>query len=276
MEPTRLRTSAAQADVFGEQKGYRSVVSGASNIGQMADEAGRATHSVGRSIALGLASALVSAAIYCAVLAALLSATGQRWGWQFAVGIVACIAIHETGHVAMLARYGIARSAPVFIPGFGAFVRLKQRPANARQDARIGLAGPVWGLGACVAAYAAYLLSRAPLWAAIAQAAAFINLFNLLPVWQFDGGRSFRSLSHLDRGLAVVALVGLWLATRDLLVLVFAVAGVSRVASAKAPREHDWAVLAAYLILVASFTLLVGVHVPGGGIFEGLGRRWVP
>jgi Zn-dependent protease len=228
-------------------------------------------HPVGRAIAFGLMSALVSGAIYCAVLAAVLSATGQRWGWQFALGIVAIIAVHEMGHVAMLARYGLASSAPIFVPGFGAFVRLRRRPANARQDARIGLAGPVWGLVACVGAYAAYLLIHSPIWAAIAQAAAFINLFNLLPVWQLDGGRGFRSLSQLERGVAVVALVALWLATRDVLLLVFAAAGVSRVASANAPRERDWPGLAAYLILVASFSGLVGIDVPGGGILDGLG-----
>jgi Zn-dependent protease len=243
---------------------------GLSTAGQNRDA--RPPHQpIGRSVAFGLMSALVSGAIYCAVLAALLSATGQRWGWQFALGVVAIIAIHEMGHVAVLAHYGLARSAPIFVPGFGAFVRVRQRPANVHQDARIGLAGPVWGLAACVGAYAAYLATRASLWAALAQAMAVINLFNLLPVWQLDGGRGFRSLSRLQRLLAVVALVTLWLATREVLLLVLAIAGVSRVASANVPREQDWPVLAAYLILVASFTWLAGIHVPGGGLFDGLG-----
>ncbi|HWZ58498.1 MAG TPA: site-2 protease family protein [Gemmatimonadaceae bacterium] len=74
------------------------------------------------------------------------------WGWQFALGFVVCIYIHEMGHVAALGRYGIAASPPMFIPGLGALVRLKQSPANVHEDARVGLAGPIWGLAAALAA----------------------------------------------------------------------------------------------------------------------------
>ena len=74
------------------------------------------------------------------------------WGWKFAVGVVLSIYIHEMGHVQALQRYGIKATAPMFIPGFGAVIRLKQYPANAREDARVGLAGPLWGLGAALAA----------------------------------------------------------------------------------------------------------------------------
>ncbi len=52
------------------------------------------------------------------------------------------------GHVAALHRYGIPASAPTFIPGLGALVRLKQHPASPKEDARVGLAGPIWGLAA--------------------------------------------------------------------------------------------------------------------------------
>lgn len=223
---------------------------------------------VGRAIALGLLSALASGAVYCAVLAALLSATGQRWGWPLAAGIVASIAIHETGHVVALARYGLARSGPIFIPGFGAFVRFKEPPADAHQDARIGLAGPVCGLGACSAAYLAYLTMRAPIWAAIVQVAAFINLCNLLPLWQLDGGRGFRPLSRLQRYFAALGIIALWLVTRDVLLLALSAAAVARAASTDAARGRDWAVLAAYLTLVVAFTWLAGIAVPGGGLLD--------
>ena len=39
-------------------------------------------------------------------------------------------------------------------PGLGAIVRLRENLPTAREDARVGLAGPIWGLGAAVAAYA--------------------------------------------------------------------------------------------------------------------------
>lgn len=53
----------------------------------------------------------------------------------------------------------------------------------------MGLAGPLWGLAAAIAAALAYLATDAPIWAAIARFGAWINLFNLLPVWQLDGSR---------------------------------------------------------------------------------------
>src|SRR6266702_3747604 len=68
------------------------------------------------------------------------------WGWKFAFGLVLSIYIHEMGHVQALQRYGIKATAPMFIPGFGAVIRLKQYPADAREDARVGLAGPLCGL----------------------------------------------------------------------------------------------------------------------------------
>src|SRR6266581_3932628 len=45
----------------------------------------------------------------------------------------------------------------MFIPGVGAVVRLKQYPADRREDARVGLAGPIWGLGAAVVVGAMWL-----------------------------------------------------------------------------------------------------------------------
>src|SRR6185503_15304593 len=64
-------------------------------------------------------------------------------GWPLAVGLAGSIYVHEMGHVAMLRRLGIAASAPLFIPGVGALVMLKERITDPLVDARIGLAGPL-------------------------------------------------------------------------------------------------------------------------------------
>src|SRR4051795_1573458 len=48
------------------------------------------------------------------------------WGWQFAVGFVALLFVHEMGHVIQLRREGVEASAPVFIPFMGAVVWAKQ------------------------------------------------------------------------------------------------------------------------------------------------------
>src|SRR5262249_51446039 len=61
------------------------------------------------------------------------------WGWKFAVGLVLSIYIHEMGYVAALLRYGVKASAPMFIPGLGALVRLQQPFDDPRQEARVAL-----------------------------------------------------------------------------------------------------------------------------------------
>lgn len=47
------------------------------------------------------------------------------WGWPFALGLVVSIYIHEMGHVDALRRYGFKATAPMFIPGLGALIRLQ-------------------------------------------------------------------------------------------------------------------------------------------------------
>jgi len=69
------------------------------------------------------------------------------WGWRYALGFLVAMYIHEMGHVAALRRYGIPASAPMFVPGLGAFVRMNRHASTVGEDARIGLAGPEWGLG---------------------------------------------------------------------------------------------------------------------------------
>jgi Zn-dependent protease len=146
-------------------------------------------------------------------------------GWPLAVGLAGSIYIHEMGHVAMLRRLGIQAGAPLFIPGVGALVMLKEHITDPVTDARIGLAGPVWGLGAAVASWLTYLATGAPIWLAITELTGFLNLFNLIPIWQLDGSRGFHALSREQRWviLAVIAFA-LWLTNVGVLWIVGAVA----------------------------------------------------
>ena len=180
----------------------------------------------------------------------------QLYGWPLAAGFVASIYIHEMGHVAALARYGIRAGAPMFIPGLGAFVRLKQAPLNAREDARVGLAGPEWGLGAAAGALVVFLITGIPVWGAIAGLGAYLNLFNLLPVWQLDGARGFRALSRPQRWTAAgaTALAGL-LASQPLLYVVAAVGGYRAWRSRE--EAADGRAFVTYLVLVVSLTAIV-------------------
>jgi Zn-dependent protease len=187
------------------------------------------------------------------------------WGWKFALGLVLSIYIHEMGHVAALRRYGIKASAPMFIPGVGAFVRLHQRPANPVEDARVGLAGPLWGLGAALATFAVYLATDWPSWLAITRVGAWINLFNLTPLWQLDGARGFRALTRAQRWLAVAGLGVAWFLTAEGLLALLLIVGIAAALSPSAATKPDRLGLAQYLFLVAALSLLCVLPAPVNG-----------
>jgi Zn-dependent protease len=195
---------------------------------------------------------------------------GVYWtvfGWQLALGLILSIYIHEMGHVAALRRFGIPASAPMFIPGIGAFVRMKQRPANSREDARVGLAGPIWGLAAALAAWGIHLAGGGPIWAAIARLGAWINLFNLLPFGPLDGGRGFSALSRWQRLAAAGVIGAAWAFTREGLLILLLIAAafwlfVPRRAEDEA-GEGDGVALAQYAGLVVILSALCLIPVPG-------------
>ena len=165
---------------------------------------------------------------------------GLYWtvfGLWFAVGLVLSIYVHEMGHVFALTRYGIHAGAPLFVPGLGAFIRLKQELTDPKQDARVGLAGPIWGLGAALVCLAAFVATRQPIWAALAQFGALVNLFNLLPIWHLDGGRAFRSLTRSRRWLAVAAIAAAWAVTDEGLLVLLLIGGVARTRHGQTERQ---------------------------------------
>lgn len=187
---------------------------------------------------------------------------GVYWtafGWPLALGLVLSIYVHEMGHVAMLRRFGIGAGAPLFIPGVGAVVMLREAITDPRKDAAVGLAGPVWGLGAGLAAWAAHGVTGAPIWLAIAQLTGFINLFNLTPVWQLDGARAFHALAGWQRWAVVGAIgVAYLISGHKLLLLVGAVA-VWR-AARRDVGPGDRRALGTYVVLIAALTWLAALQ----------------
>jgi Zn-dependent protease len=179
------------------------------------------------------------------------------FGWRFALGFVVCIYIHEMGHVMALRKYNIAASAPMFIPFLGAFVRMRQYPGNVGEDARVGLAGPIWGLGSAVVAWLAAITTGLPVWYAIAHTAAWLNLFNLLPIWQLDGGRGFRALTRKQRGMAAGVAIAMWALTHQTILLLIALGAGYRLFSRDYPAEDDNVVLTQYAGLIVLLSLLM-------------------
>jgi Zn-dependent protease len=116
--------------------------------------------------------------------------------WQFAVGLVVLIFIHELGHVVVLRRYGVPATAPIFIPFLGAYIGMKQLPKNAVMEAYVGLGGPIIGSLAAFAAYGVYRATDSDLFLVLAYIGIILNLFNLLPILPLDGGRAVGAISR--------------------------------------------------------------------------------
>jgi len=191
-------------------------------------------------------------------LASMFAFFGVYWsmyGWPLALGLVGSIYVHEMGHVAMLRRLGIAAGAPLFIPGVGAVVMLKQHVTDPIVDAKIGLAGPVWGLAAAVAAAGVYAATGASIWVAIAHLTAFINLFNLIPVWQLDGSRGFHALSREQRWIVIGIVAGALLLTGQRMLVLVGAAAVWKALQPDA-GPGDARVLATFAGLLAALSIL--------------------
>jgi Zn-dependent protease len=149
------------------------------------------------------------------------------WGWQFAVGFVLLLLVHELGHVLEAKRQGLPVSAPMFIPFLGALITLKQLPDNAWNEAKVAIAGPilgglgslaVWGLGE-------YLDS--PLLVALAFTGFFLNLFNLAPISPLDGGRIVSAIHPALWIVGMLVLVTLTIiAPNPILILILVLGGL--------------------------------------------------
>jgi Zn-dependent protease len=184
------------------------------------------------------------------------------WGWKFAVGFALSIYVHEMGHVAAMRRLGITASAPMFIPGFGAFVRGQQYPSSPAENARVSLAGPIWGLGAAVACALVYYATDIAIWGALAKSGAYINLFNLLPVFGLDGSHAFQALDKRARIIVAGTFLGAWIMSSEgLLILLVLVAGYRAFATPPA-AETDTRTLYEFVGLTAALTFLMHMHVP--------------
>lgn len=178
------------------------------------------------------------------------------WGWKFAAGLIASIYVHEMGHVAVMCKFGFRATAPMFVPGLGAVIRLKQHPVNAQEDARIGLAGPIWGLGAALISAAIWLITGHLLWGAIARVGAWINLFNLLPLRPLDGGRGFRALSRAQAWWITVIMAAMWFTTHESLLVLLLIVAVFNSFSKAAAAPGDRTAFVHFAGLLIALSLM--------------------
>ncbi len=193
------------------------------------------------------------------------------WGWQFAIGFVVLLFVHEMGHVIQLRREGVEASAPVFIPFMGAVVWAKSLGGNALAEARVGLAGPILGTVGAAACIPIYHATGNNLFLALAFTGFFLNLFNLLPFGFLDGGRAAAAMSPWMWLLGVFGMVILVLTFPNPIIILIAVLGLLETYRRfKAIRSGDRETLEYYrvapkhrLLVAAVYLALIAVLVVG-------------
>ncbi|MEA2371605.1 MAG: hypothetical protein QOH12_1999 [Solirubrobacteraceae bacterium] len=184
------------------------------------------------------------------------------FGWWFAVGFVILLFVHEMGHVIALRREGIQASAPMFIPFLGAMISAKSLGDNAVAEARVGLAGPILGsLGAALVAVLA-AATGSPFLQALAYTGFLLNLFNLIPVVPFDGGRAMAAMSPKMWLVGLAVMIGLGLATANPFLFFFALlGGLESWRRWKQIRQRSLETAAYYRVTTRQRLAVAGVYV---------------
>ena len=160
-----------------------------------------------------------------------ISAYAMFWGWQFAVGFVLLIFVHECGHLFAAKRIGLKVGAPVFIPFMGAVIALKEAPKNAWIEAQVGIGGPILGTVGAVVCEWIYLATGNLMFRGLAYTGFFLNLFNLAPLGFLDGGRIVTALSPWLWLVGFAILVVMFISNFNVLLLFILIFSVPRLFS---------------------------------------------
>ncbi len=187
------------------------------------------------------------------------------WGAKFGIGFALLILIHEMGHFIDVKRRGLPAEMPVFLPGFGAYVRWNAMGVSLVTRAEVSLAGPLAGLLSSALCGVLAWTTHDRVWAALAHTGAWLNALNLIPVWVLDGRTAILAMARSERALLIPISIGLWAATGDLVFIGVALAVLWRLFSKDLPSESSPLVTAYFIaVLTALGGLLWLFHAPTG------------
>ena len=206
------------------------------------------------------ASMLVSVAAYALI-----------WGWSFAAGFVALLFLHEIGHYIQLRREGVKPSGMVFIPFLGAAVGARSLGGSALAEARVGLAGPILGSLACLIPAGLWVATGNEFWQALAFTGFFLNLFNLIPVVPFDGGRAMAAMAPWMWFVGLGAMLALLLVAPNPFVVLFLLLGAFTTYQRWKGRKSGEEGNAAYYRVKPAHRFVVGAVYVGLLVLLGVG-----
>jgi len=166
---------------------------------------------------LGLKLLKSAKLIKVALAGASLAAYSWLFSLQFALSLLACLVVHEYGHIRAMKYFKMPTKGIYLIPFFGGMA-LSDGKINTRwQDIVISIMGPTFGLGMSLLSMLAYWLTDSPFFAGLAVFNSLLNVFNLLPILPLDGGHILKSVTfsmNSKVGLVVcilAAIFGVWL-----------------------------------------------------------------
>jgi len=150
-----------------------------------------------------------------------LAAYSWLFSIEFALALIACLVIHEYGHIRAMKYFKMPTKGIYLIPFVGGLA-LSDSKINTRwQDVVISIMGPTFGMFLSVLALIVYWITDLSFFAALASLNALLNLFNLLPILPLDGGHILKSISFSFNSIVGIVLCALGAAVGVYLSFIF-------------------------------------------------------
>lgn len=159
---------------------------------------------------LSLGFKLLKSAKIIKVLLAGASLAAYSWlfSFQFAIALIACLMVHEYGHIRAMKYFGMKTKGIYIIPFLGGLALSDDKINTRWQDVTISIMGPMFGLLLSLVLMLVYWITGNIFFAGLANFNALINLINLLPILPLDGGHILKSIGFSVNGkFGLVALV---------------------------------------------------------------------
>jgi Zn-dependent protease len=168
------------------------------------------------------------------------------------------------GHFIDIKRRGLPADMPMFLPGFGAYVKWNALGVSVETRSAVSLAGPF--AGALAAGLCALLWHQTGygLWAALARTGAWFNALNLIPLWIFDGSSATNALSKLERAVVLLVSAALGYALGEWVFGLVAIGMGIRLFTRDAPGEQSNAIAAYFTAVLAGLAMVLWL-MPGQG-----------
>jgi Zn-dependent protease len=126
-------------------------------------------------------------------------------------------------------------------------------------------------LFASLLALTIYAATGHPLFAVVARTAAWLNLFNLIPVWQLDGSRGIRSLNRAQIWMLALLAAVMWMVVEDGMLMLVALVMAFRAYTKRDSREPDWTGMIQFAGLIVTLSLLCLIPLPANLNFAAFG-----